>query len=211
MPAAYHPDFGQVVNYAFERIPDDPDGQVRATINRIRQYIREDAKSPIIQQQACRIAADPINGVWAQKPNIRFRQDADIAEDLQTDDTRKHGIIESLIRPADQAMLIQTLGQGVEDCDGYTQYAACILTALGIPCTLATVAADPDNPREFSHIYVVAYWKGKRIPLDLSHGPAPGWECPNTRIQEWPVQTFDLLVPLILLAVLAGLALRIRL
>jgi hypothetical protein len=50
-----------------------------------------------------------------------------------------------------------------------------------------TVAADSKRPREFSHIYVVAYYKGQRIPLDFSHGPYPGWECPSSRMKEWPV------------------------
>jgi hypothetical protein len=219
MDTAYHPDFGARVAFAFERMPDDPDGQVRQAVAKAICLIRQDATSETIDQlmpdgtkqtmpnpikdDALRAAqgGDPISGVWkAVKPFIKFRQDADIAKDLDLG-SRKEAIekefgklgddtVEVFIRPADQSLLIALRGLGVEDCDGFTMYGACLLTALNIPCSLATVAAEPERPREFSHIYVVAYpfgRKGPRIPLDFSHGPYPGWECPSTRLREWPV------------------------
>ncbi len=213
MEQAYHPDFGSMVNYEFEQVPDDPDTQVRLAVQKVVGFILEDASSPIIQRNAALAAqgGDPIQGVWDQvKPFIKFKQDADIAADLQTSDKRKWNVIESFIRPVDQAMLIQKMGQGVEDCDGFVLYAACLLTALGVPCSLATVAAEPDS-RDFSHIYVVAYPQGKRIPMDTSHGPQPGWECPNIRIKEWPVSIStlsSLFWPLAIVAALAWFALR---
>ena len=84
-------------------------------------------------------------------------------------------------------------GASVEDCDGYTLYGACLLHALGVPVKLVTVSADEQEPERYSHIYVVAYPAGEagpRVPLDFSHGPAPGWECPNTgRLREWGLDT----------------------
>lgn len=190
MEQAYHPDFGQVVNYTFDPMPDSPDQQVSITIEKLKRYIKEDSASGPIQRLACAISGDPIHGLWrAIKPRVRFQQDVDTAESLGTQDSRKHNIVEVIIRPVDQAMLIEQCGEGVEDCDGFTGLTACILTALGIPCKLATVAADRERPDEFSHIYVVAYPEGQRIPLDLSHGPYPGWECPHTRIREWSLDS----------------------
>lgn len=201
MDTAYHPDFGTRVAFAFERMPEDSDGQVRFAIAKVVCLIRQDAQSEIIRQDAARACqgGDPIQGVWNLiKPSIKFKQDADIAKDLQLSPERKGELekqygkigqdtVEVFIRPSDQARLIQEAGIGVEDCDGFTMYGACLLTALGIPCKLVTVAAHKSRPNEFSHIYVAAYYNGKRIPLDFSHGEYPGWECPSTRMKEWPI------------------------
>ena len=195
MNTAYHPDFGVKVAYQFDRMPDDPDAQVRQSIAKAVGFIRQDAQSIPIQQDAARAAqsGDPIGGVWKLiKPSIKFKQDTDTAKDLDLSAAEKkkwpaEDLVEVFIRPVDQSMLIGLRGVGVEDCDGFTMYGACLLTALGIPCALVTVAADSERPREFSHIYVAAYWNGMRIPLDFSHGEYPGWECPSTRKREWPV------------------------
>lgn len=193
MKLAYHPDFGQLVSYQFEDMPDDPDAQVRIAIQKVIQFALADLNTPIIRQAAAQAlelgGGDPIAGVWkAVKPFIRFRQDVDIAADLQVNDVRKQDVVETFIPPAAQAMLIQLRGKGVEDCDGFTMYAACLLLALGIPVTMCTVSAERDRSRVFSHVYLVAYHNGARIPMDLSHGPYPGWECPNLgRLREWPV------------------------
>ena len=190
---AYHPDFGTLVSYKFESMPDDPDTQVRIAVERIIALALEDQNAPIIQRQAAealrRGRGNPILGVWESiKPYMQFRQDTEIAEDLDTPDPRKHDVVETFIPPAVQALLIQLRGRGVEDCDGFSMYAACLLLALGVPCTMCTVSAERDRPRQYTHVYVVAYWDGKRIPMDLSHGAYPGWECPNLdRQREWPV------------------------
>lgn len=211
VPTAYHPDFGQVVNYEFEAMPDNADAQVEQTVKKLIGFILEDVHAPVIRQDAAAHTHDPINGIWNfVKPRIRFKQDVDIAEDLETSDPRKHNIVETIIRPADQAILIRSQGRGVEDCDGFTGYTACLLTALGIPVSFATVQADPDSP-DYSHIYVVAYYKGQRIPLDTSHGEYPGWECPHGRIREWPVTRGTIMssiVPVLIVAGLAAFALR---
>lgn len=193
---AYHPDFGQLVEYRFDPMPEEPDAQVRIAVKKVIEFVLADVSSPIIQQAAAEAlelgAGDPIAGVWKTvKPYIRFRQDVDIAGDLQANDPYgTQDIVETFIPPATQAMLIQLRGSGVEDCDGFVMYGACLLQALGVPTTLCTVAAEKPRPRIFSHVYLVAYWNGMRIPMDLSHGPYPGWECPNLdRLREWPVST----------------------
>ena len=220
MPHAFHPDFGQTVAYTFESVPDDPDTQVALAVQKVVGFVLEDSTAPIIQRNAAIAGAggDPIQGVWdSVKPYIEFKQDAAIAADLQTTDRRKFNVVETFIRPVDQAMLIQLRGKGKEDCDGFVSYAACLLVALGVPCSMATVAAEhfsdgrPDP--EYTHTYVVAYWGGKRIPMDTSHGPFPGWEVPHHRIREWPVNSSTLsgalLWPMLIVAALALFALRV--
>lgn len=193
MQAAYHPDFGEVVNYTFKALPDHPDGQVAETIDEMRAVIRADAGDRNVQEDARQALAigngDPIAGVWSFiKPRIRFQQDADTAARLQVDDPRIADTVEVVIRPADQSRMIRMQGSGVEDCDGFETFAACLLRVLGVKVRLVTVAADPRAPLYYSHVYMAAYMNGRRVPLDFSHGPYPGWECPNLgRIREWDI------------------------
>lgn len=192
---ATHPDFGSIpVTYNFRALPDNPDAQVRSTLRQVIVYIREDAQSPFIQSEAQKLyelgGGDPNVGLYRMaKRDIRFKRDEKIAADLPGEDSRKRDTIEVLIRPLDQWLLIKLRGIGIGDCDCIHMYGACLLHALGIPCSLVTVAADPDAPAEFSHVYLASYWNGVRTPLDISHGEYPGWECPNLgRLREWPVE-----------------------
>jgi hypothetical protein len=210
-----HADFPQPIAYQFEAMPDDPDAQVRVAVHKAIGFALRDKETPVIQQAAANAldlgGGDPISGVWkAVKPHIRFRQDYDIAADLDLSDAAyarasgqsKQDLVETFIPPAVQAQLIQMRGQGIEDCDGFTMYGACLLSALGVPVSMCTVSAERDRPRLFSHVYLVAYWNGMRIPMDLSHGPYPGWECPNLgRMREWVVSA-DTLRPSMLLPIL---------
>lgn len=108
---------------------------------------------------------DPNRSVWnLLKPSMQFKQDEAIADDLEVDDARKPDTIEVLIRPLDQWLLIKLRGLGIGDCDCFHMYAACLLIALAVPCSLVTVAADPDRPYEFSHVYLASYWNGQRVP-----------------------------------------------
>jgi hypothetical protein len=194
MDQAYHPDFGGAVNYEFMRLPETPDGQVRSTIRAIRDFVKTDSMSPIVRAYAERMlelgAGDPNLGLWLLiKPLIKFRQDEEIARDLASADPRKDDAIEVLIRPIDQLALIALRGMGVGDCDCFHLTGCALLASLGIPSSLVTVSANQSRPEEFSHVYMASYWNGVRMPLDLSHGEYPGWECPHLgRIQEWPMQ-----------------------
>jgi hypothetical protein len=218
MPAAYHPDFGQSVQYEFRALPEAADGQVRSTIRDVIGYVRKDSHSPFIQDEARRMVelgeGNPNLGLWQMlKPSMRFKRDEAIADDLHVEDARKRDTIEVLIRPIDQWLLIKLRGIGVGDCDCYSMYGACLLAALGIPSALCTVSTEQGRPNEFSHVYLVSYWNGIRFPLDVSHGEYPGWECPNLgRIKEWQVmpsksdQLLEMAIPISLLtAVFFGL------
>lgn len=201
MPAvAYHPDFGGPIRYSIENLPEHPDGQVRDTIARILGYVRADVSDPLCIEDANESLAlgeraglshgwQSIAGVWRKiKGALKFQQDEQTAARLAVNDRRIPDVVEVIIRPADQSRLIRRMPNGVEDCDGFEGYASCLLTILGIPCALVTVSAEPDEPNRFSHVYLACYVDGQRIPVDFSHGPYPGWECPNTgRLKEWPV------------------------
>lgn len=191
---ALHPDFGTIpVHYSFSALPESSDGQVRATIHKIIALIRGDARYPAIQEEAQKLYpygdGDPNVGLFRlAKHTLRFSKDEQLADRLPIDDARIPETVEVLIRPIDQWLLIQMKGLGIGDCDCFAMYGACLLYALGIPCSLCTVAVDPDQPDRYSHVYLVSYWQGVRTPLDLSHGEYPGWECPNLgRMKEWPV------------------------
>ena len=200
------------MQYQFFALPDAADGQVASTIRDVIRFIRADAQAPVIREEAQRMLelgnGNPNLGLWQMiKPSMRFKRDEEIADDLNVDDQRKADTIEVLIRPVDQWMLIKLRGIGVGDCDCYSMYGACLLTALGVPCSLVTVAASPRRPNEFSHVYLASYWNGVRVPLDLSHGEYPGWECPNLgRMKEWPIfqspcdQLLEFALPAVLLA-----------
>lgn len=201
MSLAYHPDFGEPIRFTFESLPEHPDGQVSNTIGRILDYVRSDVDDPLIQEDAAeafRLGAradrsytdQAIAGVWQKvKSHLKFKRDEAIANDLQISDARIKDVVEVIIRPVDQALLIRRMPNGVEDCDGFEGYASCLLAALGVRCALVTVSAEPEEPNRYSHVYLACYDGARRIPVDFSHGPYPGWECPNTgRLKEWPVQ-----------------------
>jgi hypothetical protein len=78
-----------------------------------------------------------------------------------------------------------------EDCDGFTMLTAALLTILGVRVLIATVATEPDDPSRWSHVFLVAIVNGQVKPLDTSHGTAPGWMVPRSRINRWQTWTLD--------------------
>jgi hypothetical protein len=194
---AFHPIFGQSVPYRFDSLPSSADSQVEQTIQKMLGYIRKDAASDLIADECAKALqlgnGDPIAGTWKRiKGAMKFQSDEVTAGQLNAEPEKTADTIEVLIRPVDQSLMIRLRGVGIEDCDGFEMFAACLFLRFGIPCSLVTVAASGEDPSRFSHVYLAAYpegFSGPRIPLDFSHGEYPGWECPNHgRIKEWPVQ-----------------------
>lgn len=200
MQALYHPQFGQVLPTQESYVPDDPDGQVAGTIDLMRRYVVEDSTHPSVIHDA----AEAVGATdWSHIPQrelaqrvftyvkrrLSFVDDERLSSHLETPDTVP--IIEVLVRPKQMAELC---GAGQQcrrlgDCDDFSMYTAALLTALGIRSAFVTIAADSSDANRYSHVYVVAYTNdGERIPMDVSHGPRPGWEHGvYTRKQEWPV------------------------
>jgi hypothetical protein len=75
------------------------------------------------------------------------------------------------------------------DCTTFSMLIAAMLEALGMRWELVTVAVDPEDPTNYSHVFVRAVLDdGARLTLDGSHGKHPGWEVPRAhqfRRQVW--------------------------
>lgn len=77
------------------------------------------------------------------------------------------------------------------DCDDFSLLGASMLLAAGLPCSFITVAADPEEPDKFSHIYLKVYLLDENMQglmFDSSHGSYLGWEFQGWfRKEEWRV------------------------
>ena len=186
----FHPAFGETLSYRLDRVVDDPDEQVAQVVQMMARLVREDTPDPRVQADAAQAAqsvagCDPIEGVfqWVRS-RMQFVQDEQTAAPIQP--LYKEDIVEVLVRPRD--MVDAKRAQG--DCDDYVMYGAALLRALGVPVNFVTVAADPAGPAQYTHVYLAAYPRGRgRVPMDISHGPAPGWDAPNVfgKRKEWLV------------------------
>lgn len=183
-----HPVLGRV-RYSVVQAPESGDGQTASVIELMARYAREDAKSPdvlqAVQQSKEELPdASPEEQVFHYvRSRVRFVHDEITALPLQT--WYADPIVETLIRPRDMIAL-HPFAQG--DCDDFSMLVAAMLMAQGIDVAYVTVAADPADPAQFSHVYVASYRDGRRIPVDASHGPYAGWEAGDVyRRQEWPV------------------------
>lgn len=58
------------------------------------------------------------------------------------------------------------------DCDDIAMIMATLLMAVGYPARFITVAANPTDPRQFSHVYTEAEVAGQWIPMDAAHANA---------------------------------------
>lgn len=163
MPILYDPGLGRPVNYHLTVVGDDPDEQVAATIALMREYVRADWQHPLVINDAARAYSaqadgDPIAAVfWFVKRRLRFTADETILEPFRFPAGMPG--IEALIRPLDMAL--QPEGRQLGDCDDYVMYAAALLRGLGVESSFVTVAADPADPRRYSHVYLAAYY-GRR-------------------------------------------------
>lgn len=75
-----------------------------------------------------------------------------------------------------------TLHTMAGDCDDRATLLAALARSIGIPAELRfrVIAANPQFPRSFSHVYVVARLLGRDIPLDPTyHHNGFGFEYPG--------------------------------
>lgn len=194
-----HPTLGRC-EYSVTEISDVPDEQVEQTVGLMSQYATEDVATPGIQSDVTRAwqSADPITDTWNYlrrngDRGMRFVRDEENGAAWSDYEFAIPGrwrpVVELIARP--RALANATSPQG--DCDCFCNYGAAHLLARGVPVSFVTVAADRTDPSLYSHVYLVAYpvdgpYAGQRIPLDLSHGPYPGWEVRNVfRKREWPI------------------------
>jgi len=195
------PGMGQV-GYAISEMPDDPDGQVETTIGLMRQYVTEDLEDQRLQNDVmlARKTGDPITDTWCYlrrggDRGMEFVRDEVTASPFAEYEYLRPGMwrpfVESLARPE----LLAKTSNPHGDCDCFCGYGAAHLLLNAVATSFCTVATDARDPTIYSHVYLVTYpssglYAGERVPLDLSHGPYPGWETQNKygKRREWPLQ-----------------------
>jgi len=185
-----HPQFNGVVQATVYPAPDDDEAATAQTISLMAQYVREGSRSPIVRRAAAEAAqsakgndvASLAAAVWQWvRSRVKFVQDRVPAAAI----TARPELAELLIRPVD----LLTMPEPAGDCDDQSMLCAAMLRALGIETAFRTVAADPQQPQFYSHVYVVAFGPAGEIPLDCSHGPKPGWEVkPAGKVRTWRIE-----------------------
>ena len=172
---------------------DDTDSATRSTIEMMCEYIRTSSQDPFVR--ACADYAWRRFGLsspdlamkawacfWWVKHCLKFRVDEAtmfrIGEENQQDLLISPDVLLRMVNPA-------------EDCDGFTMTEATLLHILGVPVVIATVAASPDDPERWSHVFPVAVINGAALPLDASHGSGPGWMVPPEHIFRWQAWGLD--------------------
>ena len=187
----------------------DPDTQVAQTMRVMGQRVSEDSANPIFQAYAGRVF-DGVDLNDKEAVIDRAYQHVHDSIHFQRDEDSGAGLgdipdlVEFIVRPVDMAQYIDQ-GNAIGDCDDFSMLLAALLATRGIPSKFCTVAASNEFPDQFSHVYVVTYLNGERIPLDASHGDYPGWEVSNRydKRAEWSTSGG---CPLITLAIVGAAA-----
>lgn len=171
----------------------DTDAATRQTVEKMCEYIKAGIADPMVQrcaEYAWRRFGMGLPSLdmkawavfWWVKHCIRFRQDEATMFQVGLEDEQ-----DLLIAPA----LLVRMKDPAEDCDGFTMLGAAMLSILGVPVYIATVAVSPDEPRRWSHVFPVAVLPSGVLPLDMSHGPGPGWMIPRAQIFRWQAWGLD--------------------
>jgi hypothetical protein len=156
------------------------------------EYIRDSAGDPGVraaaeyaQRHFGRGSRSPAMLAWAVfwyvKHCVEFRNDEATLFRIGERDQQ-----DLLISPS----VLVRMKKPAEDCDGFTMLSAAMLTALGVPVVIVTVAVDPRDRSRWSHVFPMALVGDKgvairAIPLDASHGVGPGWMVPREHINRW--------------------------
>ena len=197
-PRSVHvPALGAPIPTEFYQLSDVPDEQVEQTIALMTRFALESADSaPVIAEvdlalRALSEAPQPptakqiIAALYRQvRYSCRFERDEPKAPAIEASAGLTEPVVEVVLRPAEMIRLRRG------DCDDFSTLLAALLLCAGIPCGFVTVAADAATPADYSHVYVVAFLPGLRIPLDATpFGDVPGWEAPNAygKRRDWPI------------------------
>ena len=176
--------------------PFNNDVSTAATIRAMSRVARECANDPLVVQatgQALsagaysqRMAASAIFH-WVRS-HITFVEDEELMY-------KQFGIApaeldkELLIIPPVLLAMPEPMG----DCDCFSMLLASMLLCAGITPYFVTVAADAEEPRKFSHVYVCACLRDEGTHMCLDAGNRfsmvpPGWEASEvTRKAIWAV------------------------
>ena len=170
----------------------DPDVATAETIEVMKRHIANSQRDPALFD-ACKKALalcglgasieEKCEAIFAWiKSRVAFKGDDALIQSLFNERDQ----LELLISPS--VLLRMERAQG--DCDDFTMLCCAMMQLCGIGCEIVTLAADPNDPTRFSHVYCEAVTPEGRIPMDTSHGTRAGWHVPlerQFRRQEWPV------------------------
>ena len=183
------PNTASDVRVQLERFPasEDTDTATQQTVGLMCRYIAESAGDEMVQRAAHWAhatfgegSADPAMKAWAVwwfvKHHVRF-----VVDESPMFRLGETGQQDLLISPA---VLIR-MDDPREDCDGFTMLGAALLKVLGVPFVIVTIAASPDDPGRWSHVFLMAMLQGRPLPLDISHGTGPGWIVPANHTFRW--------------------------
>ena len=165
----------------------DTDGKTEVTIGRMCEHIRKSADDDQVKAAANWAhesfgggSSDPAMKAWAVfwfcKHYVRFVVDE--APMFRLNEPNQQDLLYSpavLIRMQDPA----------GDCDDFTMMGAALLKALGVPFVIVTIAAGPDDPQRWSHVFLMAMLSTGPLPIDASHGSGPGWMVPASHTYRW--------------------------
>jgi predicted transglutaminase-like cysteine proteinase len=147
------------------------DAGIAQTVGVMHSLIDQGAVDPGVREQAlgivrsagtiARDAAAEISAIFYwMKAHMRFQRDVSGGEYVC----------------APQYLLRTMAG----DCDDYVVLGSSLLKSLGIPIRIVTIAADPEEPRRLSHVYLEAQARGEWIPFDATQRDSyPGWQPPR--------------------------------
>jgi len=173
-----HPRFRRPVRMESYRRPPGDEEATALTIRHMVRLIAADSTSEIVRRAATEAAHGAGNSErelaaavfhWIKR-HVRFVTDEEIGRPMAAGPEA-----EILIRPVD----LLTMPDPAGDCDDFTMLTAAMLRSLGMDSELVTMAADRGQPDIYSHVYAVAVLSdGSHVPMDTSHGAAPGWTAP---------------------------------
>jgi len=189
--------WGQPIAVLSERTnPFNNDVSTRATIDIMRKLAHQYSHDPSVAAATAQALAGGVNSqrdiasaifYWV-RGNIRFVEDETLMYE-QLGIAPLHLDKELLIIPP--VLLAMPVPMG--DCDDYSLLLASMLLCAGIEPYWVTVAAEQDDIRKFSHIYVCVYLSDEQTHMCLDPGnrfpmvPA-GWEASQvTRKAIWQV------------------------
>jgi hypothetical protein len=198
---------------------NDPDEAARETIGLMTSYIHGSARDPLVQAEARgAVASYPsmllaLAGIAGDDPRLtRQAREQGAAESCWS--WAKHNLdfvhhskllalwlgrgdaLQLLVSPD---VIVHALrGSDREargrarkgDCAVYSPLICALLESLGLDWELVIAAVDANQPDIFSHVWPRAVLSdGRRVSLDASHGPYPGWQVPARDIHR--LQVFD--------------------
>jgi predicted transglutaminase-like cysteine proteinase len=196
-PASFHhPDFATPVTFAAIARPASDEAATADTTALMAAAIHADAGSQAVRNATAQATAGARRNTPAQlaaifqwiRAHVQFVEDRQLAQGIPAAKLRALGAVpeetEVLIRPADLLTMPRPRG----DCDDFAMLTAAMLRAAGIDSHLQTIEQDPEMPAQYSHIFAVAHTPTGDVPMDTSHGTAPGWSArprPGGKSRRW--------------------------